>query len=108
MRNLLKLGLRNVAGREGGAPGGARPADRSWRQRIQQVHFVGIGVAGMGGIAELLHNLGYTISGSDAAESAMTRRLRELGISVRIGHDPGHVRNRELVVYSTAIDEENI
>ena len=108
MRNLLKLGLRNVAGREGGAPGGARPADRSWRQRIQQVHFVGIGGAGMGGIAELLHNLGYTISGSDAAESAMTRRLRELGISVRIGHDPGHVRNRELVVYSTAIDEENI
>jgi UDP-N-acetylmuramate--alanine ligase len=108
MRDLLKLNLMSAAGREGGAPGGARPADRAWRQRIQQVHFVGIGGAGMGGIAELLHTLGYSISGSDVKESAMTRRLRELGINVQIGHHAGHVSNRELVVYSTAIDQQNV
>ncbi|HEY5700829.1 MAG TPA: UDP-N-acetylmuramate--L-alanine ligase [Gammaproteobacteria bacterium] len=61
----------------------------------------------MGGIAELLHNLGYAISGSDARDSAMTQRLRGLGIDVSIGHDAGRVTGCELVVVSTAIGGDN-
>jgi UDP-N-acetylmuramate--alanine ligase len=72
------------------------------------VHFVGIGGAGMGGIAELLHNLGYSISGSDIKDSAMTQRLRSLGIKVQIGHDAAHVEGAELVVVSTAIVGDNV
>jgi len=58
---------------------------------VQQIHFVGIGGAGMSGIAEVLLNLGYQVSGSDLAESTTTNRLRELGALIHIGHDPKNV-----------------
>ena len=108
MRDLLARGLRSAAGGDGGGRAAAGPGHRAWRKRVNRVHFVGIGGAGMGGIAELLHNLGYAISGSDARESAMTRHLRGLGIDVGIGHDPGRIKDRELVVVSTAIGGDNV
>ena len=56
------------------------------KHAVQRIHFVGIGGAGMSGIAEILHNLGYVISGSDLHESQVTQRLRSLGMRVDIGH----------------------
>ncbi len=108
MRRGMKAALRNPAERNGASTGAFRSVYRSWRKRIQRVHFVGIGGAGMGGIAELLHNLGYSISGSDIKESAMTQRLRNLGVRVQIGHDAAHVEAAELVVVSTAIVGDNV
>ncbi len=72
-----------------------------------RVHFIGIGGIGMCGLAELLHNMGGRVSGSDMAENAQTQRLRSMGIDVRIGHDPENVRNAEVVVYSSAVRAEN-
>jgi UDP-N-acetylmuramate--alanine ligase len=57
------------------------------KHAVKHIHFVGIGGAGMSGIAEILHNLGYTVSGSDQSDSAVTRRLAALGIRVALGHD---------------------
>lgn len=91
------------------APGGATaPADHDvWMRRVRRVHFIGIGGAGMGGIAEVLHTLGFRVSGSDLHANAMTRRLENLGVSIHIGHDPGHVNDCEVVVVTTAIAESN-
>lgn len=75
--------------------------------RIKRIHFVGIGGAGMGGIAEVLLNEGYRISGSDMGEGAMTQRLQSLGATIFKGHDAGHVYNADVVVVSTAIAEDN-
>ena len=108
MPETMKSKPRDPAERNGASTGAFRSVHRSWRRRIQRVHFVGIGGAGMGGIAELLNNLGYAISGSDLKESAMTRRLRGLGVQVHIGHDPAHVEGAELVVVSTAIVGDNV
>jgi UDP-N-acetylmuramate--alanine ligase len=77
-------------------------------RRIRRIHFVGVGGAGMGGIAEILHNLGYQISGSDIAENAVTRRLREQGARIAIGHDPAHIEGSDVVVVSTAISADNL
>lgn len=71
------------------------------------IHFVGIGGIGMSGIAELLHNQGYEVAGSDQKESANVKRLKSLGISVAIGHDANHVKNAGVVVVSSAIDPAN-
>jgi UDP-N-acetylmuramate--alanine ligase len=76
-------------------------------RRIRNIHFVGIGGAGMSGIAEVLLNQGYLISGSDIAESNTTRRLRGLGATVYIGHHAGNVQQADVVVVSTAIDRSN-
>ncbi len=73
----------------------------------QRVHFVGIGGAGMSGIAEVLHNLGYQVSGSDAAENATTKRLIGLGIKVARGHSGAHIVDVDVVVTSSAIKAEN-
>jgi UDP-N-acetylmuramate--alanine ligase len=90
------------------APRKAHLADRySGMRRVRRVHFVGIGGAGMGGIAEVLHTLGLDVTGSDCAASAMTIRLRELGVQVDIGHDPAHIANAEVVVVSAAIGTDN-
>ncbi len=78
-----------------------------WMRRIRRIHFVGIGGAGMGGIAEVLHTLGFEVSGSDVREGAMTRRLRELGVGVAIGHDPAHVEHADVVVVSSAVSRDN-
>jgi len=77
------------------------------KHRIQHIHFVGIGGSGMSGIAEVLVNLGYTVSGSDLAESATTRRLASLGVAVAIGHDAAHIVGAHALVTSTAVTGEN-
>lgn len=71
------------------------------------LHFIGIGGIGMSGIAEVLHNLGYKVQGSDASDSYNTQRLKEKGINVFIGHKAGHVDNADVVVVSTAIKADN-
>jgi UDP-N-acetylmuramate--alanine ligase len=77
------------------------------KHAVKHIHFVGVGGAGMSGIAEILHNLGYTVSGSDQVDSATTRRLASLGIRVHIGHDAGHIAGAEAVVTSTAVRGDN-
>lgn len=76
-------------------------------KRYQHIHFVGIGGIGMSGIAEVLLNQGYKVSGSDQKETEITRRLTSLGASVGIGHHPDHVRGADVVVLSSAISEDN-
>lgn len=71
------------------------------------VHFVGVGGVGMSGVAELMRNLGYEVRGSDIAENAYVRRLREKGVPVVIGHDPRNVEGADAVVVSTAIRADN-
>ncbi|RFA30389.1 UDP-N-acetylmuramate--L-alanine ligase [Alkalilimnicola ehrlichii] len=75
--------------------------------RVRRLHFVGIGGVGMGGIAEVLLNLGYQVTGSDLRESAMTRRLQDLGAQVWFGHDGAYARAADAVVVSSAIDPNN-
>lgn len=71
------------------------------------IHFVGIGGAGMCGIAEVLANQGYSISGSDLKETAVTTRLRSLGMTIYLGHDAGNVKSADVVVYSSAVKDSN-
>jgi UDP-N-acetylmuramate--alanine ligase len=75
--------------------------------RTRRVHFVGIGGIGMSGIAELLANLGYAVSGSDAKASELTERLEHMGVTIAIGHDRRHVGQADVVVVSSAIAAEN-
>ena len=77
------------------------------KHAVKRIHFVGIGGAGMSGIAEILHNLGFAVSGSDAAESATTLRLRELGLRVEIGHAAEHIGQAQALVTSTAVKADN-
>jgi UDP-N-acetylmuramate--alanine ligase len=77
------------------------------QQVISKIHFVGIGGIGMSGIAEIMLNRGFQISGSDMNESANTERLRSLGISVVIGHSENNVMDADLLVYSSAVNESN-
>src|SRR5690242_12589896 len=74
---------------------------------VGTLHFVGIGGIGMSGIAEVLHNLGYKVQGSDSADSYNTQRLRECGIKIFIGHKAEHVEGASVVVISTAIKSDN-
>ncbi|MDO8958694.1 MAG: UDP-N-acetylmuramate--L-alanine ligase [Rhodocyclaceae bacterium] len=77
------------------------------KHKVKKIHFVGVGGAGMSGIAEVLANQGYEVSGSDLAESATTRRLVAQGVRVVIGHAAENVRNADAVVVSTAVKEDN-
>ena len=77
------------------------------KHAVKHIHFVGIGGAGMSGIAEILHNLGYTVSGSDQNDSTTTRSLAALGIRVAIGHDAAHIAGAEAVVTSSAVKGDN-
>jgi len=77
------------------------------KHAVKHIHFVGIGGAGMSGIAEVLHNLGYLISGSDQSESATTRALAKRGIRIAIGHDAAHIAGAEAVVTSSAVKSDN-
>src|SRR5574340_1655295 len=77
------------------------------KHKIKHLHFVGIGGSGMNGIAEVLLNLGFQVSGSDLAESAVTQRLRQLGAAVHIGHAGGHLADADAVVVSTAVKADN-
>ncbi|UCD34878.1 MAG: UDP-N-acetylmuramate--L-alanine ligase [Nitrospiraceae bacterium] len=76
-------------------------------KRFEKVHFVGIGGVGMSGIAEVLHNLGYEVDGSDLRESETTKRLKGMGISVNIGHRVENVKKSDVVVISSAVDINN-
>ena len=80
---------------------------RQLMRRIRNIHFVGIGGAGMSGIAEVFHNLGYRVQGSDIQQSAMVAHLRDIGIAVAIGHAAENIGDAHVVVVSTAIDEQN-
>ena len=77
------------------------------KHAIKHIHFVGIGGSGMSGIAEVLMNLGYTISGSDLSSSPTSQRLGDLGIRVFVGHDPAQVQGADAVVTSTAVQADN-
>jgi UDP-N-acetylmuramate--alanine ligase len=77
------------------------------KHAVKNIHFVGIGGAGMSGIAEILHNLGYSISGSDQSESATTKALSAHGIRVAIGHDAANIAGAEAVVTSSAVRSDN-
>ena len=76
-------------------------------ERLGPIHFIGLGGIGMSGIAEVLHNLGYRVQGSDIAEGANTRRLAELGIKVAIGHRADNIANAQVVVVSSAVKKDN-
>jgi UDP-N-acetylmuramate--alanine ligase len=77
------------------------------KHAVKRIHFVGIGGSGMSGIAEILHNLGYVVSGSDQSDSATTRRLASLGIKVYIGHAATQIAGANAVVTSTAVKGDN-
>src|SRR5688500_6598489 len=74
---------------------------------IGVLHFVGIGGIGMSGIAEVLHTLGYTVQGSDLAESANVKRLQDKGIRIFVGHDAAHIEDAAVIVISSAIKKTN-
>jgi UDP-N-acetylmuramate--alanine ligase len=77
------------------------------KHKIKHIHFVGIGGVGMNGIAEVLLNLGYQISGSDLADSVATQRLKKLGATIYIGHAEKYLTNADAVVVSTAVSNDN-
>ena len=77
-------------------------------RRIKQIHFIGIGGAGMGGIAEVLHNKGYVVTGSDLSQSSMTDHLIQLGIKVYFGHDAANIVGADVVVVTSALTNTNV
>jgi UDP-N-acetylmuramate--alanine ligase len=79
----------------------------SMYRKIRRIHFVGIGGIGMSGIAEVLLNLGYEISGSDLVMTDITQRLDNMGAVIHRGHDAAHIGNADVVVTSTAVRPDN-
>jgi UDP-N-acetylmuramate--alanine ligase len=77
------------------------------KHKVRRIHFVGIGGSGMSGIAEVLVNQGYQVSGSDLIENAATRRLTKLGVKVELKHQPANVASADVVVVSTAVQPDN-
>ena len=77
-------------------------------RKVQHIHFVGIGGAGMSGIAEILLNMGFRVSGSDRSASEQTRRLAAMGGKIDQGHDPRHIEGAEVLVYSSAVGPDNV
>ena len=77
------------------------------KHKVKHIHFVGIGGSGMNGIAEVLLNLGYQVSGSDLADSAVTQRLQQLGATIYTGHAENNLANTDAVVVSTAVSGDN-
>jgi UDP-N-acetylmuramate--alanine ligase len=77
------------------------------KHKVRRIHFVGIGGSGMSGIAEVLVNQGYQVSGSDLVETAATRRLEKLGVKIQIKHQPANIAGADVVVVSTAVHEDN-
>jgi UDP-N-acetylmuramate-alanine ligase len=100
MRESVTSRPRPVVGR-----GGLDP--REWMWRVEQIHFVGVGGAGMGGIAEVLCSLGYSVTGSDLRPNAMTRNLEAIGVKVIVGHHAANISGADVVVRSTAIVDDN-
>ncbi len=77
------------------------------KEKVKQIHFVGIGGVGMAGIAEVCLNLGFTVTGSDIKQNPTVARLEQLGAAIQMGHEAEHVRNTDVVVVSTAIGADN-
>ncbi len=77
------------------------------KHAVKHIHFVGVGGAGMSGIAEILHNLGYQVSGSDQNDSPVSRRLASLGVRISVGHDAANIEGAGAVVTSTAVRGDN-
>lgn len=77
------------------------------KHKVKHLHFIGIGGSGMSGIAEVLINLGYTVSGSDISESTVVNRLRNVGAKVMIGHTAGNIAGADVIVTSTAVKPDN-
>ncbi|MBX3637028.1 MAG: UDP-N-acetylmuramate--L-alanine ligase, partial [Rubrivivax sp.] len=77
------------------------------KHAVKHLHFVGVGGSGMSPLAEIFQRLGYRVSGSDLAASAVTERLAALGVQVFIGHDAAHVAGAQAVVTSTAVQPDN-
>src|SRR5665811_736061 len=77
------------------------------KHKVKNIHFVGIGGSGMSGIAEVLSNLGFGVSGSDLADNATTKRLSGLGIRISAGHAGENIGGADAVVVSTAVKEDN-
>src|ERR1700737_5250704 len=98
-----------VMPRESGASSTRNDGNSTMRlpREIGPIHFVGIGGIGMSGIAEVLCNLGYTVQGSDASESANVGRLRDKGITINVGHKAENVAGADVLVVSTAIKRDN-
>ena len=88
-------------------PVSAEKAMLDWKGRIQSIHFVGIGGVGMGGIAEVLLNLGYQVSGSDIKHNRIVSRLEGLGAKIIIGHDAANIAGTDVVVISSAVGRTN-
>ncbi len=84
------------------------PGHENFMRRIRKVHFVGIGGAGMSGIADVMHTLGYQVSGSDITSNAVTERLQNLGVKVYHSHTAENVSEVDVVVTSTAISKDNV
>jgi len=102
--------LAEQPGSHGGPRQGAPVDSEVWKtrmSRIHRIHFVGIGGVGMSGIAEVLINLGYEVSGSDLQMNANARRLAELGARIQTGHAAQHVARTDVVVVSSAVDGNN-
>ncbi|MFH1683725.1 MAG: UDP-N-acetylmuramate--L-alanine ligase [Candidatus Margulisiibacteriota bacterium] len=76
-------------------------------EKIKNIHLVGVGGCGMSGLAKILHEMNYKVSGSDVREGPNTIRLKDLGVKIHIGHKAAHVREADLVIYSSAISAEN-
>ncbi len=78
------------------------------QSRVKHIHFIGIGGVGMGGIAEVLLNLGYQVSGSDLNENSLIQHLRQLGANIMIGHDAAYLKGADVVVVTTAVSADNV
>src|SRR4029079_9351600 len=78
-----------------------------FRGLVRHVHFVGVGGIGMSGLAEILHTLEFDVSGSDLRGNDITRRLAELGVRIDVGHRAENVRGSDVVVFSSAISQDN-
>jgi UDP-N-acetylmuramate--alanine ligase len=77
-------------------------------ERLKNIHLVGVGGCGMSGIAKILHEMGYKVSGSDIREGPNTIRLKDLGVKIYIDHDASNIRNADLLVYSSAVSADNV
>ena len=77
------------------------------KHAVKHLHFIGIGGVGMCGIAEVLLNLGYAVSGSDLADNPVTQRLARLGVRIHQGHAAENITSADAIVVSTAVKEEN-
>ena len=78
------------------------------KEKLKKIYFIGIGGSGMSGLAELLFNLGYQVTGSDINKSTITDRLNDLGINLKIGHEITNLGDAEMVIKSSAILETNV